>query len=252
MSKPHPAALYVSIALSLGLAACGGSEKGSADSPSTAARAESPFSPAQIAKAPSADGADAQKDAESPGTAFNLTDGPDVCFRAIAKHLGADAKVSEITSFFSVGKEIDSGHTQAAGEMTTCFVQYQDPDDSRKLLRTDLDIESGQFGAPSPIEIRVAGGDAASFKLEDYVVPLSKVDAAALASIMEAQKSRLSSVYSRYAWSGVRLSAPGAFSDVHTLRLDVAGRLASNDIKEGGYASVSIDGKKITADHLMP
>jgi len=242
MLKSQPAALYISVTLSLGLAACGGSDKGPVEPPSTAAEA----------KASTAGAANPPKDADIKAVAFNLADGPDVCFRAIAKHLGADAKVSEITSFFSAGKEIETAHTQPAGEMTTCTVQYQDPNDSRKLLRSDLDLESGEFSPPSPVEITVTGGNAADFKLEDYVIPLSKIDAAALTSVMEAQKDRLSGVYGRYAWSGVRLAAPGAFSNTHTLRLDVAGRLASNDLRQGGYASISIDGKKITADHLMP
>jgi hypothetical protein len=81
---------------------------------------------------------------------------------------------------------------------------------------------------------------------------LAQVNAAALSSIMESQKERLSGVYSKYAWSGVRLSSPGAFSDTHTLRLDVSGRLASNDIKEDGYASISADGKTITTNNLLP
>lgn len=243
MLKSQPAALCFYIVLSLGLSACGGSDEGPDESPSAAAKS---------AQAPSAVEAKTSKDTGANAAAFNLADGPDVCFRAIAKHLGADAKVSEITSFFSAGKEIESAHTQPAGEMTTCTVQYQDPNDSRKLLRSDLDLESGEFSPPNPVEITVTGGNAAEFKLEDYVIPLSKIDAAALTAVMEAQKDKLSGVYGRYAWSGVRLSAPGAFSDTHTLRLDVAGRLASNDLRQGGYASVSIDGKKITADHLMP
>lgn len=252
MLKPQPAALCIAIALSLALAACGESGNGQDEPPSATANAAKEPKTREIAEAPAADEANARKNTEVNAPAFNLADGPDVCFRAISKHLGAEAKVSEITSFFSVGKEIDAGHTQPAGEMTTCTVDYQDPKDPRKLLRSRLDLESGEFSAPSPVEITVAGGNAADFKLEDYVIPLSKVDAAALTSVMEAQKSKLSGVYSRYAWSGVRLSTPGPFSDIHTLRLDLDGRLASNDIKEGGYASVSIDGKKITKNHLMP
>ena len=252
MLKSQPAALCFCIVLSLGLSACGGSDEGPGESPSTAAKTASPFSAAKAARAPSVVGATTPKDAGANAATFNLADGPDVCFRAIAKHLGADAKVSEITSFFSAGKEIETAHTQPAGQMMSCTVDYQDPNDSRKLLRSDLDLESGEFSPPSPVALTVAGGNAGDFKLEDYVISLSKIDAAALTSVMEAQKDRLSSVYGRYAWSGVRLSAPGAFSDTHTLRLDVAGRLASNDLRQGGYASISIDGKKITADHLMP
>ncbi len=50
----------------------------------------------------------------------------------------------------------------------------------------------------------------------------------------------------------MRLSGPDAFSRTHTLRLDLDGRLAANDIRESGYASVSLDGRRITANHLMP
>lgn len=227
--------LSVTAPLILGLSACGGGDKASGDAPD--ATAKSPGEPAKSSTA-----------AAIP----TLAEGPDVCFRAIAKHLGADAKVSEITSFFSVGKEIDPSDSKPAGEMTTCTVQYQNPDDPRKLLSTRLDLQSGKFSPPDPVEITVMGGNAADFRLEDYLIPLSQIDAAALSSVMEAQKARLSGVYGRYAWSGVRLSAPGPFSDKHTLRLDVTGRLAANDIKEDGYASVSTDGKKITTDHLLP
>ncbi len=179
-----------------------------------------------------------------------LAEGPDVCFRAVARQLGANTKVSEIDSFFSVGKEIDSSATAPQGEMTICSVKYQNPSDPRKLLSTSLDIASGKFEPPSPVEITVMGGDESKFRLENYVIPLSQVNAAGLTSIMDAQKPKLSSVYSRYAWSGVRLSAPDAFSSAHTLRLDVTGRLKTNDIKSDGYASVTTDAKTIKTNFL--
>ena len=178
-----------------------------------------------------------------------LTDGPDVCFRAVAKHLGANTKVSELTSFFSVGSEIDSTNTEPKGEMTTCTVSYQNPADPRKLLTTSLDVASGTFSPPNPVEITVMG-DEAKFRLENYLVPLSQVNAAALAATMKAQQPKLANTYSRYAWSGVRLSAPDAFSSTHTLRLDVTGRLTANDIKKDGYASVTTDGKTIKTNFL--
>ena len=235
-SKLKPALLCMTATLTLGLAACGGND----DSSGTAAETSA------------AGVAGAKKDAKPAAAAPTLAEGPDVCFRAIAKHLGADTKVSEITSFFSVGSAIDSSDSKPEGEMTTCTVEYQNPDDPRKLLNTRLNISTGQFDAPRPVEITVSGGNAAEFNLEDYLIPLSKIDAAALTSVMDAQKAKLGEVYSRYAWSGVRLSAPGPFSNTHTLRLDVTGRLASNDIKEDGYASITTDGKTITTNHLMP
>lgn len=234
--KLQPAVLCMAITLSLGLSACGGSED-SSDTATSASRNDATPAPG---------------DANAAVAAPTLAEGPDVCFRAITEHLGADTKVSEIDSFFSVGSEIDSSHSKPEGELTTCTVEYQNPDDPRKLVGIRLDIGTGEFGPPQPIEISVTGGNAAEFNLEDYLIPLSEINAAALTSVMEAQKARLDGVYSNYAWSGIRLSPPGPFSDTHTLRLDVTGRLAANDIKENGYASVSTDGKKITSDHLMP
>lgn len=195
---------------------------------------------------------DATMGAGETATATNLAEGPDVCFRAIAKHLGANAKVSEIVSFFSPGSEIDGDATEPAGQMTVCKVEYQDPNDPRKLLSTQLDVKSGIFSEPSPVEITVTGGGAATFKLEDYLIPLAKVDAAALKSVMDGQKAKLGGIYDRYAWSGVRLMAPGAFSDKHSLRLDLTGRLAANDVKQVGFASISIDGRTVTGNRLLP
>ena len=173
-----------------------------------------------------------------------------MCFRAVARRLGATTKVSEITSFFSVGREIDATSTRSRGEMTTCTVTYQNPADPRKLLTTSLDTAGGAFAPPRPVEITVMGGDEAKFRLDDYLIPLSRVDAAALAATMKAQEPGLGRAYGRYAWSGIRLSAPDAFSATHTLRLDVTGRLATNDIKKDGYASVTTDGRTIKTNYL--
>lgn len=238
ISKLQPSVLGMAIVLSLGLSACGGGNDAAAPADKTA-------------DAAGAGKTEAPKDAPAAASVPTLADGPDVCFRAISKHLGAETRVSEITSFFSSGNAIDGMATKPEGEMTTCTVEYQDPKDPRKLLSTRLDIETGQFSAPSPVEISVMG-NAADFKLEDYLIPLSQINAAGLTSVMEAKKAELGAIYSKYAWSGVRLSSPGTFDNKHTLRLDLSGRLASNDIKQDGYASVTTDGKTVTTDHLKP
>lgn len=181
-----------------------------------------------------------------------LASGPDVCFRRIADRFGADLKVAEITSFFSAGADISDRSAMPRGQMTTCSVMFQDPDDPRKLKGAQYDFQSGQFGEPRPVEIRVIGMDPARFRVSDHVIPLAQVNAAALTGVMRAQDQRLRSVYGDYAWTGVRLEAPDAFSSTHTLRLDLEGRIAANDLKGSGYASVSTDGKRVTRNHLMP
>jgi len=235
MLKPRTATLCLLAASTLGLTACG-KENGATGTANVSAAQEAPGG-----------GSDTPQVA-----ARNISEGPDVCFRAIAKHLGPDAKVSEINSFFSSGKEIDSSDDEPQGQLTVCSVQYQDPADPRKLLSTSLNVRTGEFAPPSPVDITVTGGNAAEFKLADYIVPLAQVNAGALAPFMEAQKAPMSKIYSRYAWSGVRLMSPGTFSDVHVLRLDIDGRLATNDIKESGYAEFAIDGKTLKSNNLKP
>lgn len=235
IGKLHSVAGGLTVALALGVGACHGNDAttGTASAP----RRVTPMPGGMdVASAP----------------AHTLAEGPDICFRLVAKKLGAAAKISELTSFFSVGSDIDSSAGEPKGKMTTCSVQYQNPQDARKLLETSLDMHSGDFSEPRPVEISIMGGDAEKFRLEDYLMSLSQINAAALTSIMESQKARLDGAYMPYAWSGVRLEAPDAFSATHTLRLDVDGRLAANDVKKGGYASITTDGKTIKTNFLLP
>ncbi len=238
MTKQFSTTFGVLSVLAFGMSGCGGGGK-SAEKPtekSVAAGQKSAPVPSKAAAA----------------MTLNLSQGPDVCFKAIVKHLGADTKVSEMTSFFSSGPDLEGGSSsEPEGTLTTCKADYQSPADPRKLVSTSMDTKTGVFSEPQPMEITVMG-DAASFRLEDHLIPLSQVDASALTGVMEAEKPKLSGVYSRYVWSGVRLMGPGAFSNTHTLRLDLEGRLAANDIKNSGYASVSVDGKKITKNLLLP
>jgi hypothetical protein len=243
MSSTRSLGIPLAAAMTLALSACGGDKTAGNAQESAAATGTAFSAPADDSAVAPAQSAAAQVP--------TLADGPDVCFKAIANHLGADAKVMEITSFFSAGSEIDSSDKEPQGQLTSCTVDYQDPSNPVKLIGTRMDVATGTFSAPHQIELNVSG-DAANFKLDDYVVPLSQVDAAALAGQFEALKPQLEGVYSKYAWTGVRLSPPGAFSDVPTLRLDLQGRLAANDIKKGGYASVSLDGKTVVRNHLLP
>lgn len=218
-------------ALVLGLAACG--DKATPSEPD-AATPTAPATPAAAAPAAAAPAA------STPAAGLTFSQGPDVCFRAVADALDPSTLVSEITSRFD-----------ADGRLQVCTVDYQNPADPRKLVGQRLDLATGRFSDPYDIELSVSG-DAASFRLEDYVLPLSQVNAAALPAVLEAQKPALDGVYGSYAWTSVRLMPPGAFSDTHTLRLDLDGRLAANDVRNSGYLSVSTDGGTVVANHLLP
>ncbi|WP_129586150.1 hypothetical protein [Sphingomonas montana] len=236
MFKAKSVKLCLLATVMLGLSACG---KGNDATPSATDVAATQAGTAGTAAAPEV-------------AAHNISQGPDVCFRAIAKHLGPETKVSEINSFFSSGKDIDSSDDEPQGQLTVCSVQYLNPADPRKLLGTSMNVRTGEFAPPSPVDITVSGGDASAFKLADYIIPMAQVNAAGLAPFMEAQKGPMSKIYSRSSWSGVRLMSPGVFSNVHVLRLDIDGRLASNDIKETGYAEFATDGKTLKENNLKP
>lgn len=231
MLKPKTASFCLLVTAIIGLSACGEGN----DAVDVAA------TPA------SAGGSDAPMLAT-----LNISAGPNVCFDAIAKHLGPDAMVAEINSFFSSGTDIDSSDEEPKGQLTVCSVQYQDPNDPRKLLATSMDVQTGEFAAPGPVDISVSGGDASEFRLADYVTPLAQVNAAGLAPFMKAQEGPMSKIYSPFAWSGVRLMSPDVFSDVHVLRLDVEGRLAVNDVTESGYAEFAVNGTTLKSNNLEP
>lgn len=176
-------------------------------------------------------------------------DGIDVCFREVRKALGADGRVSEIISYFSAGADVDPGDDEPKGTLTTCRVDYQSPEDKRKLLRMSMDMHTGAFEPPSKVELSVTG-DAASFNLDDYVVEMSKVDTAPLQAFMDSQKPALDKVYSAYAWDDIRLDAPGAFSNTHRLAVRLTGRFKSNDLENTGDAMLSINGKTVLDNDL--
>lgn len=136
-------------------------------------------------------------EATAPGTAtggtgaasdarLNLAQGPDVCFR----------KVADTGSMFSLGSDMDSAAMGPRGQLTICTINYQDPANPRQLLRKTLDVATGVFGAPQPVEIMVMGGNPADFDLE--------------------------------------------------------GRLASNDVKSSGFATISPDGTTLKDNSLLP
>jgi len=176
-------------------------------------------------------------------------DGIDVCFREVRKALGDSGRVSEINSYFSAGAEVDPDDEQPKGTLTTCTVDYQSPDDKRKLLRMSMDAKTGQFGKPAKVELQVMG-DTASFNLDDYVVEMKKIDTAPLQAFMDSQKPALDKVYSAYSWDDIRLDSPGSFSNAHRLAVRLTGRFKSNDLENTGDALLSIDGKTVIDNDL--
>lgn len=171
--------------------------------------------------------------------------GPDACFKAAAEKLGADAKVSDVTALYSPGPEVDPSATEPAGTVMSCTVYYQDPDNPLKLLGIVYNNAAmGGFSQPAPVEVSVSG-DAADFKLDDMLVPLSGINASGLADVMAANKAKLDERYSAHGLTMVQLVGPSSFRDGFALRVQYDGRLKSNDVKEDGSATIALDGKTV-------
>ncbi len=214
--------IAVAAALSITLAACGGNDsEGSVDGATGA-----------------------PGDTASEGSVLTLAEnGPDLCFKAAAEKLGSDAKIATLSSNFGVGENLEKYAVVStpAGNLKGCSLDYQDPEDPRKLLSIAMDVATGEFGEPSPVEISVMG-NAADFNLDDYVVPLSQIKTAGVAATIEEQKAALDDTFSSHALSMVRLMQPGLGRDEHKISVDFAGRLKSNDVIDTGSLGINIDG----------
>ena len=188
---------------------------------------------------------------DTPQTeALTMADGAGVCFKAVEEALGADVKIAEVMTNFSVGEAIESRDTEPVGTVTSCSVQYQDPADPRKLLERNMAATPGTFSEPNPVEITVSG-DAASFDIEDMLVPLNQVNYAALDGTLKSLTSKLDGAYAPHAWNFIRFSGPDAFNDVHVFRVGLKGRLKTNDIQDDGQVVIAKDGKTIVDDRLI-
>lgn len=234
MKTIRPLALGACIALSLTLAACGGSDDPS--DPKTA-----PESSGQMTQAPLPDLAEV---------------GPGHCYELLADEIGADAKIHNVYSAFFAGVDLAPDQRFPfdpipQGAMNTCSVEYQDPDDPKKLLSLNMSGISGEFEEPVPLEISVSG-DAATFDLEDYLIPLSEVNTDGLQALMDEQQGRLEGAYSDYAWTRVDLSGPDTFNPEHEFRVALAGRVKSNDVLDTGAMTLKPDGSVISLDDLTP
>lgn len=202
---------------------------------------------------PPPDRAEAQADASS-FTAPTLDDGVTYCFDKLKEKLGADARVAQASVGYAGGEGIDMIANKPKGEMTSCSAEYQSPEDPRKLVSVSMDMKTGTFGEPRPMEIQVMGS-AADFNLEDHLITLSSVNFAGLPALMKAQEPDIGKVYSSYAWTGITLDTPTIYrtpKPVHDLDVRLNGRLASNDVKESGYMNVAVDGTTITTNNLLP
>lgn len=229
MKLLRPAALCAALLLPLTLTACG----------------DNPLSDAM-----------GSGDSDTGPAAYTLKkDGPGACFTAVREELGPDIKVYEVESGFEVGADLtryDAGlpDPPKVGDLTTCIASYQDPKRPKKLLQIRLGTDYTEFDGPNQLELNVIG-DAAEFRLEDHLVPLSAIDTKALARLTKSQQKALNGAYTKWAWVAVSLRAPDFSSRNHELAVDATGRLKSNDVLERGSMSVALDGSKILSNGLV-
>lgn len=248
--QTHPWALATALTIPLFLAACGDDAQESAETTEEqAAQAQEDTQTSEDASA------EAQTEAEDTA-AWDVptvqSDGVAVCLDLVTEQLGTDIRVHEIASFFAAGPDLEDSisldEPPAKGELTSCDIQFQDPDDENALLQQSLDMETGEFAGPQPMEIRYSG-DAAEFDLDDYVMDLSEVDASGIDDLVAQEEPAVDEVLSDFAWDGFWLSPPGPGSEVHELRLDVMGLLESNGLEVSGSLYLTPQGE-VTLNNL--
>lgn len=248
----HRSALIVALLISPTLVACGDSsldrdldqevadleaQRDAADAAATsAAAAESAAAEAAAWPIPTMDEA-----------------GPTVCFDLVNEQIGTDLRVHEITSFFALGPDLEdpdlaSGEAPPQGELDSCSIVYQDPDDELALLQRDLDLETGEFAEPVPLDLDV-WGDPAEFDLDDYVMDLEQVDVSGLGDLLNGEEAAFDGVFSDYAWDRVWLSPPGGTSAEHEVRVDVTGLLETNGVEASGSLFLTPQGE-VTLNNL--
>lgn len=183
--------------------------------------------------------------AGSGGSALSLAkDGPDACFKAAASAFGAETKVMKLFSSFHMPEDLQEYVIIKApvGDLKSCSVEFQDPDNPNKLLRADMDVATGEFKSPKPMELKVIG-DSASFRLDDVVFPLSRIDTSKIAPAVSSQAATLDNTYSSHALSGVDLTDPGPGRASHGISVSFKGRLKSNEVLRSGSMRLTTDGK---------
>ncbi|HSF13826.1 MAG TPA: hypothetical protein VLA50_12720 [Erythrobacter sp.] len=176
--------------------------------------------------------------------ALNLADdGPDACFKAARTAFGGDTKIASLSSSFGIPENLQKFVVTSTpvGDLKSCSLQFQDPENANKLLRADMDVKTGEFKKPQPMELMVVG-DAASFKLDNIVLPLSQIDTSKIAPVIDGQKAKLEDIFSSHALTSVSLMGLSPGRDKHVVSIDFAGRLKSNDIIDTGGIGLTVDG----------
>lgn len=192
----------------------------------------------------------ASSDAEATSESafkYSLADGPDICFRLVREELGGEANVSTITSNFGVGTIQSDGET--AGALTKCSVDYQDPSNPERLLDMEINTRTGKFERPREVEIQVIGSSS-DFSLDDYLVPLGRIDVSGLKGFIQEQESELTKIYAKHALSSVDLLDPNFQSSEHRINVEVTGLFKANELENIGDAYLSLDGKKVIENEL--
>jgi len=180
---------------------------------------------------------------------FALSDGVTVCMRQVKAQLGEEAKVAEILSYFEQTERLNDASVHhpgpKPGTLTSCRVDYQDPANPQKLLRQEMQMKTGEFSAPKPLEIHVSG-DAAKFNLNDHVSPIKKWNLDAVEKLVSAQSAAAEKKYSLYQIDSATLKID-PFNGRFVIRAAGNGRLKVNDVLEHNGVTVLVDGTKVTS-----
>jgi hypothetical protein len=167
---------------------------------------------------------------------YLVSDNPMICLLKAKEKLGANSKILGMSSRYVLPANLvvhKNPFLKPAGSLNTCNVDYQSPDNSNKLLRIEMDVMTGEFNAPRPVEISVSGMDASKFSLSKVVFPITNFDIDALQKQISAQKPALNKIYTAHQLQSIYIA--NTLQGDMEVSVGFSGRFASNDLIDSVY-----------------
>jgi hypothetical protein len=177
---------------------------------------------------------------------YFLSDGAFVCLDKAKEKLGADAKLLSMFSTFASPADFNKNNEYlptALGSLSNCYVDYQNPENPNKVLRLNMNVQTGKFLAPEAQELHVSihAKDLSKFSLSEGVVPMSIFDIKALQTQTEAQTAFLTPSFSNH---HIQMVIAKSYADGSAeAKVNFMGRLKTNDLIAERNMVAKPDGK---------
>jgi hypothetical protein len=184
---------------------------------------------------------------------YSLKDGMGVCFHKVQDHFGKTLQVTEVNGLFEIPLKLSSSSVkmevpeEKIQGLRACNVQYQDPENPKKLVEVSMDPYTGEFRTPRPVQIHITSGRAEDFRLADHLINLNKVQLGSIEKQVAAKKASIEKVFSEHQISSFSLKQ-SPFNGKFEVTVSVAGIFKSNDLTDTESIEFTPEGKLLSDD----